>query len=90
MKGHAKIKVEIKNGVLFVYHNDGTLLHKRNATPQTWEKIWQVIENKETMKEQNDKIEKFFTKVDNITFKAVKIMAVFIPFYILFQLIFNS
>jgi len=46
MKGHAKIKVEIKNGFLFVYHNDGTLLHKRNATPQTWEKIWQVIENK--------------------------------------------
>ncbi len=44
MKGHAKIKVEIKNGVLFVYHNDGTLLHKRNATPQTWEKIWQAIE----------------------------------------------
>lgn len=42
------------------------------------------------MREQNDKIEKFFTKVDNITFKAVKIMAIFIPFYILFQLIFNS
>jgi len=42
------------------------------------------------MREQNDKIEKFFTKVDNITFKAVKIMAVFLPLYILFQLIFNS
>lgn len=90
MKGHAKIKVEIKNGVLFVYHNDGTLLHKRNATLQTWEKIWQVIENRETMKEQNDKIEKFFTKVDKITFKAVKIMAVFIPLYVLYQLIFNN
>jgi|11BtaG_2_1085332.scaffolds.fasta_scaffold15321_3 hypothetical protein len=90
MKGHAKIKVEIKNGVLFVYHNDGTLLHKRKATLQTWEKIWQVIENKETMREQNDKIEKFFAKVDNITFKAVKIMVVFLPLYILFQIIFNS
>ena len=90
MKGHAKIKVEIKNGVLFVYHNDGTLLHKRNATLETWEKIWQVIENRETMKEQNDKIEKFFAKVDKITFKAVKIMAVFIPLYVLFQIIFNS
>ena len=42
------------------------------------------------MREQNDKIEKFFNKVDNITFKAVKIMAVFLPLYILFQLIFNS
>ena len=42
------------------------------------------------MKEQNDKIEKFFNKVDKITFQAVKIMAIFIPFYILFQLIFNS
>lgn len=99
MKGHAKIKVEIKNGVLFVYHNDGTLLHKRNATLQTWEKIWQAIENEraiesiqnyKTMKEQNDKIEKFFTKVDKITFQAVKIMALFIPLYILFQIIFNS
>ena len=90
MKGHAKIKVEIKNGVLFVYHNDGTLLHKRNATLQTWEKIWQVIENKETMREQDDKIEKFFNKVDKLTFKAVKIMAAFIPLYVLYQLIFNS
>lgn len=90
MKGHAKIKVEIKNGVLFVYHNDGTLLHKRNATLETWEKIWQVIENRETMKEQNDKIEKFFNKVDKLTFQAVKIMAIFIPLYILFQLIFNN
>ncbi len=42
------------------------------------------------MKEQNDKIEKFFNKVDKITFQAVKIMAIFIPFYILFQLIFNN
>ena len=42
------------------------------------------------MKEQNDKIEKFFTKVDKITFKAVKIMAIFIPLYVLFQVIFNS
>jgi len=42
------------------------------------------------MKEQNDKIEKFFTKVDKLTFKAVKIMAIFLPLYILFQLIFNS
>ena len=99
MKGHAKIKVEIKNGVLFVYHNDGTLLHKRNATLETWEKIWQAIENEraiesiqnyKTMREQNDKIEEFFAKVDKITFKAVKIMAAFIPLYILFQLIFNN
>jgi hypothetical protein len=42
------------------------------------------------MREQNDKIEKFFAKVDKITFKAVKIMAVFIPLYVLFQLIFNN
>lgn len=42
------------------------------------------------MREQNDKIEKFFDKVDKITFKAVKIMAVLLPLYILFQLIFNS
>ena len=42
------------------------------------------------MKEQNDKIETFFAKVDKLTFKAVKIMAVFIPLYVLFQLIFNS
>jgi hypothetical protein len=42
------------------------------------------------MKEQEDKIEKFFTKVDKFTFKAVKIMAVFIPLYVLYQLIFNS
>jgi len=94
MKGHAKIKVEIKNGVLFVYHNDGTLLHKRNATLQTWEKIWQVIENKETMKQQEneniEKLQKFFDKVDKITFQAVKIMALFIPFYVLYQIIFNS
>ena len=94
MKGHAKIKVEIKKGVLFVYHNDGTLLHKRNATLQTWEKIWQVIENKETMNEQEnqniEKLQRFFDKVDKITFKAVKIMAVFIPLYVLFQIIFNS
>lgn len=103
MKGHAKIKVEIKNGVLFVYHNDGTLLHKRNATLQTWEKIWQAIENEraiesiqnyKTMKEQEnqniEKLQRFFDKVDKITFKAVKIMAIFIPFYILFQIIFNS
>ena len=99
MKGHAKIKVEIKNGVLFVYHNDGTLLHKRNATLETWEKIWQAIENEraiesiqnyKTMREQNDKIEEFFAKVDKLTFQAVKIMAAFIPLYILFQLIFNN
>jgi hypothetical protein len=42
------------------------------------------------MREQNDKIEKFFTKVDKLTFQAVKIMAVFIPLYVLFQLIFNN
>jgi len=42
------------------------------------------------MREQNDKIEKFFNKVDKLTFKAVKIMAVFIPLYVLYQLIFNS
>ena len=42
------------------------------------------------MREQNDKIEKFFTKVDKLTFKAVKIMALFVPFYVLYQLIFNS
>ena len=46
--------------------------------------------NYKTMKEQEDKIEKFFTKVDKFTFKAVKIMAVFIPLYVLYQLIFNS
>lgn len=40
--------------------------------------------------QQNDKIEKFFTKVDKITFQAVKIMAAFIPLYVLYQLIFNS
>ena len=37
-----------------------------------------------------EKLQKFFDKVDRITFKAVKIMAVFIPLYVLFQLIFNS
>ena len=37
-----------------------------------------------------DKLQRFFDKVDKLTFKAVKIMAIFIPFYILFQLIFNS
>jgi len=42
------------------------------------------------MREQNDKIEKFFNKVDKLTFQAVRIMAIFVPFYILFQLIFNS
>lgn len=46
--------------------------------------------NNKTMKEQNDKIEQFFAKVDKLTFKAVKIMAVFIPLYVLFQLIFNN
>ena len=40
--------------------------------------------------QQNDKIEEFFTKVDKFTFKAVKIMALFVPFYVLYQLIFNS
>jgi hypothetical protein len=42
------------------------------------------------MREQNDKIEKFFAKVDKLTFQAVKIMAVFLPLYILFQIIFNN
>jgi hypothetical protein len=42
------------------------------------------------MREQNDKIEKFFAKVDKLTFQAVKIMAVFLPLYILYQIIFNS
>lgn len=46
------------------------------------------------MKEQEnqniEKLQKFFDKVDKITFKAVKIMAIFIPLYVLFQLIFNS
>lgn len=42
------------------------------------------------MKEQNDKIEKFFNKVDKLTFQAVKIMAVLLPLYILFQVIFNT
>lgn len=42
------------------------------------------------MKEQNDKIEKFFTKVDKFTFQAVKIMALFVPFYVLYQIIFNN
>ena len=37
-----------------------------------------------------DKLQRFFDKVDKLTFKAVKIMAIFIPFYILFQLIFNT
>tara|TARA_R100001460_G_scaffold26017_1_gene52447 strand:+ start:90 stop:230 length:141 start_codon:yes stop_codon:yes gene_type:complete len=46
------------------------------------------------MKEQEnqniEKLQRFFDKVDKITFQAVKIMAVFIPLYVLFQLIFNS
>lgn len=37
-----------------------------------------------------EKLQRFFDKVDNITFKAVKIMAIFIPLYVLFQLIFNN
>ena len=46
------------------------------------------------MKEQEnqniEKLQRFFDKVDKITFKAVKIMAIFIPLYVLFQLIFNT
>lgn len=38
------------------------------------------------MKEQNDKIEQFFNKVDKLTFKAVKIMLIFIPLYLLFHI----
>lgn len=37
-----------------------------------------------------EKLQRFFDKVDKITFQAVKIMAVFIPLYVLFQIIFNS
>jgi len=36
------------------------------------------------------KLQRFFDKVDRITFQAVKIMAVFIPLYVLYQIIFNS
>jgi len=46
------------------------------------------------MKEQEnqniEKLQRFFDNVDKLTFKAVKIMAVFIPIYVLYQLIFNS
>jgi len=46
------------------------------------------------MKEQEnqniEKLQRFFDKVDKITFQAVKIMAAFIPLYVLYQLIFNT
>lgn len=40
--------------------------------------------------ENIEKLQRFFDKVDRVTFKAVKIMALFIPFYVLYQLIFNN
>jgi len=47
-----------------------------------------------TMREQEneniEKLQKFFDKVDKITFQAVKFMAAFIPLYVLYQLIFNN
>jgi hypothetical protein len=38
--------------------------------------------------EREDIIENFFMKLDRLTFKAVKIMCIFAPLYILFRLIF--
>ena len=38
--------------------------------------------------EKEDIIENFFMKLDKLTFKAVKIMCIFVPLYILFRLIF--
>lgn len=49
-----------------------------------------IIYSDKMRQQQDDKIEQFFAKVDKITFQAVKIMAVFLPLYILFQIIFNS
>ena len=40
--------------------------------------------------EREDIIENFFMKLDRLTLKAVKIMCIFAPLYILFQIIFNS
>lgn len=47
-----------------------------------------------TMRQQEneniEKLQRFFDKVDRVTFQAVKIMAAFIPLYVLYQLIFNT
>jgi hypothetical protein len=47
-----------------------------------------------TMRQQEneniEKLQRFFDKVDKITFQAVKIMALFVPLYVLYQLIFNT
>lgn len=45
---------------------------------------------REQENENIEKLQRFFDKMDRITFQAVKIMAVFIPLYVLFQLIFNN
>ena len=45
---------------------------------------------REQENENIEKLQRFFDKLDRVTFQAVKIMAVFIPLYVLFQLIFNN
>lgn len=45
---------------------------------------------REQENENIQKLQRFFDKLDKITFQAVKIMAIFIPLYVLFQIIFNN
>ena len=41
--GSAQINLKLENNILWVYNGDGTLLHKRRATPETWDTLWKVI-----------------------------------------------
>tara|TARA_A100001201_G_scaffold23240_2_gene26396 strand:+ start:4643 stop:4843 length:201 start_codon:yes stop_codon:yes gene_type:complete len=42
-KGSAGISITLHDGVMYVHHEDGTLLHQRDAWHGEWNELWQFI-----------------------------------------------
>jgi|DEB0MinimDraft_3_1074331.scaffolds.fasta_scaffold05273_4 hypothetical protein len=42
-RGEAGIRITLHDGVMYVHHEDGTLLHQRDAWDGEWDELWQFI-----------------------------------------------
>lgn len=41
--GEASIRITLYEGIIRVFHDDGTLLHQREAGDSEWDELWQFI-----------------------------------------------
>jgi hypothetical protein len=56
-EGEASIKIELKNGIITVYHGtDRDILYKKHAKEGDWDKIWNGITGKKLKRKLKRKL----------------------------------